>query len=134
MTAHRHESASSDALSAFLQPLTWLTSVGPLTQRDSSWERLTRWLRSPVLVGCGPVTSPWDQEFDPSAGARSTLQWAHEHGASTLGEAYDLLDQLEVSNDVPEVLGHDGTVEGVREELELGIGLIGADASLTTLL
>ena len=80
------------------------------------------------------MTSPWDEEFDPSAGARSTLQWAHEHGASTLGEAYDLLDQLEVSNDVPEVLGHDGTVEGVREELELGIGLIGADASLTTLL
>ena len=80
------------------------------------------------------MTSPWDEEFDPSAGARSTLQWAHEHGASTLGEAYDLLDQLEVSNDVPEVLGHDDTVEGVREELELGIGLIGADAALTTLL
>ena len=80
------------------------------------------------------MTSPWDEEFDPSAGARSTLQWAHEHGASTLGEAYDLLDQLEVSNDVPEVLGHDDTVEGVREELEFGIGLIGADAALTSLL
>ena len=80
------------------------------------------------------MTSPWDEEFDPSAGARSTLQWAHEHGASTLGEAYDLLDQLEVSNDVPEVLGHDDTVEGVREELEFGIGLIGADTALTSLL
>ena len=72
-----------------------------------------------------------DEEFSPSAGARSTLQWAHEHGASTLGEAYDLLDQLEVSNDVPEVLGHDNTGEGIREELALGIDLIGTDAALT---
>jgi hypothetical protein len=80
------------------------------------------------------VTNPWDEEFQPSAGARSTLQWAREHGASTLGEAYDLLDQLEVSNDVPEVLGHDDTVEGMREELELGIDLFGADAALTGLL
>jgi hypothetical protein len=80
------------------------------------------------------VTNSWDEEFQPSAGARSTLQWAHIHGASTLGEAYDLLDQLEVSNDVPEVLGHDDTVEGVREELELGIDQIGADAALTGLL
>ena len=53
---------------------------------------------------------------------------------STLGEAYDLLDQLEVSNDVPEVLGHDDTVEGVREELGDGIDLVGADAALTSLL
>jgi hypothetical protein len=80
------------------------------------------------------VTNPWDDEFHPSASARSTLQWAFEHGASTLGEAYDLLDQLEVSNDVPEVLGHDDTVEGMREELELGIDVIGADAALTSLL
>ncbi len=75
-----------------------------------------------------------DEEFDPSAGARSTLHWAHAHGATTLGEAYDLLDQLEVSNDIPEVLGHDDTVQGVREELELGIDLAGADAALTGLL
>jgi hypothetical protein len=80
------------------------------------------------------VTNPRDEEFSPSAGTRSTLRWAYEHGASTLGEAYDLLDQLEVSNDVPEVLGHDDTVEGVREELELGIELISADAALTSLL
>jgi hypothetical protein len=80
------------------------------------------------------VTSPSDEEFHPSAGACSTLQWAHEHGASTLGEAYDLLDQLEVSNDVPEVLGHDDTVEGMREELELGIELLGAGAALTGLM
>jgi hypothetical protein len=58
----------------------------------------------------------------------------YEHGASTLGEAYDMLDQLEVSNDVPEVLGHDDTVEGMREELELGIDQIGTDAALTSLL
>jgi hypothetical protein len=90
-----------------------------------------------TLPGSGwmwPVTNPWDEEFHPSAGARSTLQWAYEHGASTMGEAHDLLDQLEVSNDVPEVLGHDDTVEGIREELELGIELIGADAALTGLL
>jgi hypothetical protein len=80
------------------------------------------------------VTDPWDEEFNPSAGARSTLQWAHEHGASTLGEAYDLLDQLEVSNDIPEVLGHEDTVEDIREELGLGIELVGADASVTNLL
>jgi hypothetical protein len=62
------------------------------------------------------------------------MQWAYEHGASTLGEAYDLLDQLEVSNDVPEVLGHDETVDGVRDELDAGIELAGADAALTDLL
>jgi hypothetical protein len=80
------------------------------------------------------VNDPSDEEFQPSAAARNTLQWAQEHGASTLGEAYDLLDQLEVSNDIPEVLGHDETVEGMRVELELGIDLIGADAALTSLL
>jgi len=80
------------------------------------------------------VTSTWDEEFHPSAAARSTLQWAGEHGASTLGEAYDLIDQLEVSNDVPEVLGHDDSIEGIREELALGIDVIGADAALTGLL
>ncbi len=80
------------------------------------------------------MSSPFDEEFDPSTGARSTLQWALVHGASTLGEAYDLLDQLADSNDIPEVLGHDDTVEGMREELGLGIELIGADAALTSLL
>jgi len=80
------------------------------------------------------VTNPWDDEFEPSAGARSTLRWAQEMGAETLGEAYDLLEQLEVSNDVPEVLGHDDTVEDVRQELELGVELVGADAALTSLL
>jgi hypothetical protein len=80
------------------------------------------------------VTNPWDDEFQPSAGTRSALRWAQAHGASTLGEAYDMLDQLDVSNDVPEVLGDDDTVENVRDELELGVDLVGADAALTDLL
>ena len=80
------------------------------------------------------MSNPWDEEFVPSTAARNTLRWAHEMGASTLGEAYDMLEQLELSNDVPEVLGHDGTVEGVREELEFGIETAGPDALLTTLL
>ena len=80
------------------------------------------------------MTNQWDDDFDPSAGARSTLQWAQEMGASTLGEAYDLLDQFEVSNDVPEVLGTDDTVDDIRQEIELGIELVGADTTLTDLL
>jgi hypothetical protein len=80
------------------------------------------------------VSRSWDDEFHPSASTRSTLRWAHEHGAATLGEAYDLLDQLEVSNDVPEVLGHEDTVEDVREELDFGVELLGPDAALNDLL
>jgi hypothetical protein len=80
------------------------------------------------------MSDPWDDEFDPSVSARNTLRWAHELGASTLGEAYDMIDQLEVSNDVPEVLGHDGRVEDVRDELQFGIDVLGPDAALTTLL
>ena len=78
------------------------------------------------------VTEQGVEEFEPSAGVGRTLRWAHELGAETLSEAYDLIDQLEVSNDVPEVLGHDDTVEDVRQELELGIELVGADAALTS--
>ena len=80
------------------------------------------------------MSNSWDEEFVPSTGTRNTMRWAQEMGASTLGEAYDMLEQLELSNDVPEVLGHDDTVEGVREELEFGIETAGADTSLTTLL
>jgi hypothetical protein len=80
------------------------------------------------------VADPFNDEFEPSASARSTLRWAHEMGASTLGEAYDLLEQLEVSNDVPEVLGQEDTVEDVRQEFELGIDLVGADTPLSSLL
>ena len=80
------------------------------------------------------MSDPWDEEFEPSTGARSTLRWAQEYGATTLGEAYDMLEQFELGNDVPEVLGHDDTVEGVREELALGLDLVGPDTPLTTLL
>nr|WP_157295169.1 hypothetical protein [Actinoplanes globisporus] len=80
------------------------------------------------------MSNPWDEEFAPSAGARNTLRWAQEMGASTLGEAYDLLDQLELSNDVPEVLGEDDTIEDIREELEFGLETAGPDVSLTALL
>ncbi|MBI4939482.1 MAG: hypothetical protein HY830_01895 [Actinobacteria bacterium] len=79
------------------------------------------------------MSDPWD-EFDPSTGARNTLRWAQSLGASTLGEAYDLLEQLEVSNDVPEVLGHDDTVDDAREELDLGLRTLGPDAALADLL
>ena len=81
-----------------------------------------------------PVSNPWDEQFAPSAGARNTLRWAYGMGASTLGEAYDMLDQLEFSNDVPEVLGEEDTIEGVREELEFGVETAGPDTPLTTLL
>ena len=77
------------------------------------------------------MSDPWDEEFDPSAGTRNVLRWAHELGAATLGEAYDMLEQFELSNDVPEVLGHDDRVEDVRDELELGLEVAGSDASLT---
>jgi len=80
------------------------------------------------------VSDAWDEEFAPSSSARNVLRWAHELGASTLGEAYDMLEQLELSNDVPEVLGHDDTIEGVREELDFGIESAGPDTPLETLL
>jgi hypothetical protein len=80
------------------------------------------------------VADAWDDEFEPSASARRTLRWAHDLGASTLGEAYDLLDQLEVSNDVPEVLGQEDTVDDMRQEFELGLDLVGPDAPLSSLI
>ena len=51
----------------------------------------------------------------------------------SLGEAYDMLEQLELSNDVPEVLGDDDTVDGVREELDFGLETAGPDTLLSTL-
>ena len=53
-------------------------------------------------------------------------------GASTLGEDHDMLEQLAISNDIPEVLGHDDTVEEVRAELDVGLELLGPDADLST--
>jgi hypothetical protein len=81
-----------------------------------------------------PMSNPWDDEFAPSAGALNTLRWAYENGATTLGEAYDMLDQFELGNDVPEVLGHDDSVEEVREELEFGLDTAGPDTPLSSLL
>jgi hypothetical protein len=43
-----------------------------------------------------PVSNPWDEQFAPSAGARNTLRWAYDMGASTLGEAYDLLEPVRI--------------------------------------
>ncbi|BEL02818.1 hypothetical protein Q0Z83_010090 [Actinoplanes sichuanensis] len=73
-------------------------------------------------------------EFSPSNGTWNTLRWAQEMGASTLGEAYDMLDQFENSNDVPEVLGEDDTIEAVREEIEFGLDTVGPDTDLSTAL
>jgi hypothetical protein len=80
------------------------------------------------------VSNPWDEEFVRSTAAQNSLRWAREMGASTLGEAYDMLEQLELGNDVPEVLGHDDTIEGGREELEFGIETAGPGTLLTSLL
>lgn len=79
------------------------------------------------------MSDPWD-EFDPAPGTRRYLGWARAAGASTVGEAYDLLEQFEISNDVPEILGHDDTVDDVRADLEAGLELAGADTPLTDLL
>ena len=85
-------------------------------------------------TGATTVNDPLDEEFEPSSGSRGVLRRAHEMGATTLGEAFDLLDLFENSNDVPEVLVHDDTIDEVRDELALGIDLVGADAALATLL
>jgi hypothetical protein len=79
------------------------------------------------------VSDPFD-DFDPAAGTLSYLRWARVSGASTLGEACDLLDQFEVSNDIPEALGHDDTVDALRDDLDLGLELAGPDTPLDDLL
>jgi hypothetical protein len=80
------------------------------------------------------VDDQFGDEFDPAATTRAVLRWARAAGAETLGEAYDLLEQFEVSNDVPEVLGDDGTVDEVRDDLEFGLEIAGPDTPLTALL
>ncbi|GIM91942.1 hypothetical protein [Paractinoplanes toevensis] len=77
------------------------------------------------------MSDPWD--FTPTSETRNTLRWAEARGAATLGEAYDMLEELELSNDVPEVLGHDGRVEDVRDELEFAIETAGPDTPLNAL-
>jgi hypothetical protein len=73
-------------------------------------------------------------EFEPSSTTRNVLGWAQAAGASTIGEALELLDVLEVSNDVPEVLGESGDLNDVRDELGAGIDLVGADHAIDDLL
>lgn len=80
------------------------------------------------------MSNGWGDDFDASPITQNVLHWAREFGASTLGEAYDLLEQFAVSNDVPEVLGHDGTIDEVREELDLGLELLGPDALIDVVL
>jgi hypothetical protein len=63
-------------------------------------------------------------EFEPSSTTRNVLVWAQAAGASTIGEALEMLDVLENSNDVPEVLGESGDLNAVRDELEAGIELV----------
>jgi hypothetical protein len=72
-------------------------------------------------------------EFDPSAAARRVLSWAQAAGAATLGDALEMLDALESTNDAAEVLGERSTVDDVREELELGVDLVGDDRPLDEL-
>ncbi len=74
-----------------------------------------------------------NEEFDPTSGTRAVLRWAQAQGAETLGEAYDLLEQFELGNDVPEVLGHDDSVAEVREDLEYGLSVAGPDVPLSDL-
>jgi hypothetical protein len=45
------------------------------------------------------VTSRGD--FEPSSTTRSVLAWARAAGASTIGDALEMLDVLENSNDIP---------------------------------
>ncbi|MFC4071590.1 hypothetical protein [Actinoplanes subglobosus] len=78
--------------------------------------------------------STWEEEFSPSAATQRVLAWALRMGAATLGEAYDMLDHFEESNDVPEVLGEDDTIEEVREDIEFGLDTTGPDTELTSLL
>jgi hypothetical protein len=74
------------------------------------------------------------EEFEPSSTTRNVLAWAQAAGASTLGDALELLDVLAISNDVPEVLGESGDLDVVRAELEDGIELVGVDQDIDAVL
>lgn len=80
------------------------------------------------------MSDVYDEEFDPSSATRAVLRWTTEMGASTLGEAFEMLDAFEHSNDVPEILGQDDTVDEVREELAVGLDLVGADTEIARVL
>jgi hypothetical protein len=74
------------------------------------------------------------EEFDPSTTTRNVLAWARAAGASTIGDALEMLDVLENSNDVPEVLGESGDLNDVRDDLGAGIELVGDDRGIDDLL
>jgi hypothetical protein len=80
------------------------------------------------------ASGPGREEFEPSSTTRSVLAWAQAAGAVTLGDALELLGVLEVSNDVPEVLGESGDLDDVRAELEEGVELVGDDQDIAGLL
>jgi hypothetical protein len=73
-------------------------------------------------------------EFEPSNTTRSVLTWARAAGASTIGDALEMLDVLENSNDVPQVLGERGDLNDVCDELEAGIELVGDDRAIDDVL
>ena len=75
-----------------------------------------------------------EDEFEPSSTTRDVLAWAQAAGASTIADALELLDVLEVSNDVPEVLGERGDLGEVRAELGAGIDLVGGDHEIDQVL
>lgn len=82
----------------------------------------------------GAASGTDGDEFEPSSTTRSVLAWAQAAGASTIGDALELLDLLANSNDVPEVLGETGDLEDVRDELEAGIELVGDDQDISDVL
>lgn len=73
-------------------------------------------------------------QFEPSSTTRNVLVWAQAAGASTIGDALEMLDVLENSNDVPEVLGESGDLSDVRDELLGGIDLVGDDHDIDDVL
>jgi hypothetical protein len=73
-------------------------------------------------------------DYEPASATRNVLAWAQAAGASTIGDALEMLDVLEISNDVPEVLGESGDLDDVRDELEFGIELVGHDCTIDSVL
>ena len=73
-------------------------------------------------------------EFERSSTAVNVLVWAQSAGASTVGDALEMLDVLQNSKDVPEVLGESGDLDDVRDELEAGIELVGDDRAIDDVL
>lgn len=91
----------------------------------------------PPYTSDDPMGEPFGtsrDEFEPTNTTRNVLVWARAAGASTIGDALDMLDVLETSNDVPEVLGGSGDLHDVRDELEAGIEMDGEDRAIDDVL